>query len=492
MNSILPPVDIDSTTSDTWETSPEPDPKKLTPKESAFVELIRHGVINYRFQSLPHFALHINVNPSEDPHSSGEILARNFMMRIRFQNYVQKVCITCRLRYRKNKGTKEVQAWEGESWMSLQESLGRHFPATKANITENSMRDWWASNGSTFNWSGLPTETKENILQYCLCQPHGYGDFYYSRQGYRRSHSRAPGPREVVEQFGEWAGLLQVSAEVRRLSLQILFRGTWIWSTGLIINSYTHGQLLNSILRLSGYYQIFNTNSIPNSNDQTAVAHARQYLQFPRIYRELDNYATFMHGIRKIYLQFSFRDTLHFFKVSVGGFNRYRPAGFMTCDVFERLPHLNSICLALPTERMHKASYEPDPQLFHETDPCPRTLHRCIYERAAEELAWCKEVVLQFCMDIDEHERFNELHAAAKSALKFTDEELEELWKECDGGVPVDPASDPITGTKFEATKEIPEDKMADSQIEHFFPPKCRCPKNCRQAFPYAGRYHAR
>ncbi|KAF2786176.1 hypothetical protein K505DRAFT_151491 [Melanomma pulvis-pyrius CBS 109.77] len=411
-------------------------------------------------------------------------------MQIKFQNYMKQICRMCRsspsLQAQGGNDLNEVQVCEGSDWESLQENLSRNFPASEGNVTDDQMRDWWHSNGKIFNWSGLATELKETIIQYCMCRPHSYGNYFYCLEGYRRLRSSAPGPCEIVGQLGPWTSLLGVSAEVRKITLQICFRGGWLYPQGLSIMSNVQHHFQKSIHRLERYYQIFERHSIPDANNRKTMKLASQYKYFPKIYRELNTYATFMHGIRKVFLGFDSWSSLHFFKVSTCNFDKYRPQKFITCDVFERLPYLNAIYIFLPTD----GNFRNDPmifgpKLFDNNRPCARSLHRLIYENAAKELAPYNGVHMKMFMDEYEEQRFLDLHAAAKSELKFTDEELKELWEECGGGVQLDP--DSISTTKDERFEARPETLDGAGNIT--LTPYCKCEIPCLDAYQLAGRY---
>src|SRR5207249_4042845 len=97
---------------------------------------------------------------------------------------------------------------------------------------------------------------------------------------------------------------------------------------------------------------------------------------------------TYAHGIRKVCLRFDFFSFFHFFKVTVGGFDRMRQPLYVTCDILDRMPHLNALVIILPNGTTEMLQDQPRqyPKLFHRYSPCPRMLLRFIYERIAEEL----------------------------------------------------------------------------------------------------------
>jgi hypothetical protein len=111
-----------------------------------------------------------------------------------------------------------------------------------------------------------------------------------------------------------------------------------------------------------------------------------------------------------------FLDYMNFFKVTSGGFERYQNHNLMTYEIFEQLPRLNEIILRLPLRPGRGWRDDPrrfGPLLFHFVDPCPRQLHRVIYERAAEVLEPYKSVRVLNFVDENEESRFDSLHQAA-------------------------------------------------------------------------------
>ena len=112
---------------------------------------------------------------------------------------------------------------------------------------------------------------------------------------------------------------------------------------------------------------------------------------------------------------------------------------------------------------------------YGEPFSCPRILHRLIYERAAEVLATYENVNMFGFMDEAEKKSFHKLRSEAREKMKFTAEELEELYKEDGGGVELEKRL--IPGVQEEVVEE-PEWPMIQ---DAFWPPKCRCEVRCRK-----------
>lgn len=133
----------------------------------------------------------------------------------------------------------------------------------------------------------------------------------------------------------------------------------------------------------------------------------------------------------RLFLQFDWLQSLHFFKVSVGTLQSYRRNKLITCDIFQKLPHLHALHLDLPRKWWINKPMQPGPPLFHEVEPCPRTLQRLIYERAAEISAAYKNVHLTGFLQggAPVHELSRERSARAE----ISPTEIEELYTDSDG-----------------------------------------------------------
>lgn len=223
------------------------------------------------------------------------------------------------------------------------------------------------------------------------------------------------------------------------------------------------------------------SNSIPTTSSEEALS--KCYGRFPRIYPRLKQYATLRDGIQKISLGMDFLSFMHFFKVEAGGFQRFpKPRGFhMTYEIFERLPDLNEIVIRLPLRPRGGWKDMPqagDPQLFHEDSPCPRRLHRVIYERVAEVLASYDRVTIQNFVDGEEKQRFESARLEAINVLSFTRGELEELYADDGGGVELPDGLERGPGMAI-AGHEKPGVRYPEDLQDEFFPPLCFCDAPC-------------
>lgn len=483
------------------------------------IKNIRESFHTYRLKSVAHYALHVYVQLAEeddDPPPPHEVtLTYGFSTRVVFQPYLDEELQirACRPLFRAKKLTDSVQVREKGRWVSLDKFLSKHFPPNQGLVTESTMRNWWSENGKTFNWSGLPTELKNQVLQFCVCNPTGTSKYWLELQRHRQTYRPRPGPHEVVGLLGDWRALLGVSHQVRSLVLPLVLVRNDEYSGGLTIVSQSVRDLKSTMDRLGHYLQMTEEDSVPT--DARTIALANQYLEFPKHYPTLGRYATMRHGIRKLFLKFNFLDALHFFKVSTGTIHLYRGRDFMTCDIFEKLPCLDGLHIELPTERWKDHPRQPGPDLWHKDEPCPRTLHRFIYERAAEELATYNDVGMDGFMDADEKQRFWDHREAAMLQLRFTTKELEDLYAECSGGIQLG------VGLEFEEeggqvgggalrknkvgntwssrwSKYQPSNRRSNRRrdgevysrkaleeglLDDVFPPECVCEVPCREVF---------
>lgn len=469
--------------------------------EHDFMKVIRSRILEYRLQSPRHFAESIEVCQA-GPLRHGETdskLTPSFRIKVVFEKVVKphkyRLCRPVfRKRTRKSKSTPtdEVQIRENSRWISIEDFLSVYYPALNLAVKPYTMQDWWNANGKTFNWTALPTELKEHVMLFCLHRPEGHGLYQRIREEHKRhSYQRTPaaarqklGVYEVVDKLGDWCHLLGVARQVRALALRLCFLGSSgvASSKGLCIDATSYRRFEECIHRLGWYYQMTAANSLPVNQKTEALA--KCYSQFPKIYPHLSQYATFRHGIRKICLKMSLLSYMRFFKVTVGGFEKYWwTDNHMTSEVFDQLPLLNEVVIKLPVRprgvRGWRDNYmEGGPALIHYDFPCPRILHRIIYERIAEVLASCERVQLFRFLDYGEAQRFLNLRQSAIKKLKFTSAKLEHLYADDGGGVELDPTASVLNKVVLKEFQQPTLVHVADDE-KPFFPPKCRCTRNC-------------
>jgi hypothetical protein len=381
---------------------------------------------------------------------------------------------------------------EKNRWVRLNMSLQMHFPVSNDDyVSEYTMRDYWDSNGKAFPWTRLPTELKEHVFQFCVCKSNHNSKF------------PRPGAYEIVDQLGEWCGLLKVSRQVRALALRVVTVHNDMYPGGLCIVSNSLHAFQDSFNRLGWYFQVKEDNSIPT--DAWTEVLAKRYMDYPKQFPQLSRFALMRHGIRKLNIQFNWLDALYFFKVSIGSLDQWRPKSHITYEVFEKLPNLDGLRITLPNQwQNHEPVIRRGPKLFREEDPCPRVLHRMIYESIATHLASYSDLSVTGFMDVDEGQLFSDHREAAILSLKMTVEESKELYAECGGGVQLDVGSDveieephestltvgkstswtlnwspsPLRHqTRFEEPAVLPED------TDDIFPPRCFCDIPCSDAF---------
>jgi len=369
----------------------------------------------------------------------------------------------------------------------LEQFLSFTFPVIDTALQQDTLWHWWQNNGKMFNWARLPTELKEHVIEYCVHESHASG--VYSEKLTRfnqryKSHRRIrkPGPQEIVQQLGDWFQLLYVSHQIRAITLRLcIFGGRGLaYANGLCLVSSSPRSFAACLNRLGDYYQMVEENSVPTTAEEEALS--KCYGRFPRIYPELHRYATLRHGVQKISLGMDFHSFMHFFKVQAGGFQQLQKPRDPTYEVFERMPHLNEIVIQLPLRPHGGWKNNPSagrPPLFHYDKPCPRILHRLIYERAAEVLAPYEKVKLRNFIDGYERKRFLKAREQAIEAFNFTKVDLEKLYADDGGGVELG-VTEREVGLPAKAKHEDDMGLGYAGDVQGgFFPPLCYCDDHC-------------
>jgi hypothetical protein len=471
-------------------------------EEHPLMSNIRNTVLTHRMQSPSHFDLKIEVKQAFQTEKTR--LTRGFELNVAFCGFLFVDYFICRSVFRKSHQTKKrvatnlVQILDASSdrFIPLQTFLGIKYPVYPHSVGDSEMRAWWAGNGKVFDWMGLPTELKEQIIESCLDRPSSQWD----HQRNKRCHSKhqltrrfEPGVYEIVDRLTDWAALLGVSHQVRAITLRLFFVGVF-GGFGIVARSVRG---LHSVLnRLGRHYQLNDPDSLPT--DYITQAKAQCYYHHPRIYPQLKQYATFRHGLRQIYLEMGFIDYMHFFEVTTGGFERYLDPGEISYKVFEQLPHVKKITLRLPRRPRQgwvDNPFQKGPQLFHYEFPCARTLHRVIYERIAGVLTLYPHVKVKGFGDEGERDRFYALRQSSMKNSTWTAADYQELYEECGGGVELGEMVQP--GSWIEEVEEEKEEQQGGSDEAEggipnrvvvappnaFFPPKCRCDTKCHMLY---------
>lgn len=468
--------------------------------EHPYMQNIRKAVLKYRLQSAVHFDVVVRVEQALQivPICTDWATDPTFKLKVSFADHNGPETYTCRSKFRTdhNKNVlvprNQIMVVGSGRPMSLNSFLCMKFPAhEEEKVPIDSMQGWWSQNGKHFNWAGLPTELKELVVQNCVHQLMSRSQFnekyrrHQSRWKSRAGTQREFGTFEIVDKLGDWASLLGVSHQVRAIALRLCFMGSseMVYSKGFSIFTKSSKKLKNTLARLGRYYQMSAANGIPIDDETQALANCYKY--YPRIYKHLDQYAAFSHGIRRISMTMDFLELMHFFKATVGGFERYIRPGSLSYEIFERLPNLAEIVIGLPGKPRGgwDNTFCRGPYLFHEESPCPRVLHRLIYERIVDTLTLYPRIMVQGFIDDDEQARFESLREAAMKDPKWTAEEYDELYAECGGGIPLDEAV--IAGSWIEIAEDedMPSMEVEEEKVNDYFPPECYCEEKCLVLF---------
>ena len=239
-------------------------PPTPTLNDHPFLERIRAIIADYRKLSPLHFAVHVAVQADETFQPSSLKIENEIKVHVFFHNYYKELEHICRPVFHEGKFTGQVEVkTKCRKWITLDKKLAVDFPPDENQADEATLRAWWDVNGKSFNWSGLPTELKEIVLQFCVSKPHGLSDFYTGSQAYKRRNRQKSGIYEVVGQLGAWKSLLQVSHQVRAIVLSLLLVRNELYSGGLSIISLGTRDFKDVILRLGQYLQLNGPNSLP-------------------------------------------------------------------------------------------------------------------------------------------------------------------------------------------------------------------------------------
>lgn len=341
------------------------------------------------------------------------------------------------------------------------------------------------------NWAGLPTELKEHILQLCLFDPQDSVVLTdqkrrraaYARRGFGARHDL--GPYEVVSRLGAWSSLLQVSRQVRTLVLRLYFIGRrgQIDESGFHVATLTYDELGSTIRRLDRYYQLMKSGCVPTDNQTTLLSQA--YKHFPRMYPELKRYATFKHGIQTIHIEMGFKAYMHFFEIKVGSFKQYLEPKSLSYRIFDQMPKVRNITIFLPGKPEGgwiDDYWRSGPQIFHSDSPCPRILHRVIYERAAQVLVPYQNVCMTGFMDDTEEQCFSKSLAIARGQLQFTEQDFEDLYADCGGGIQLDEITQAGAWHSDQKDGDYWLEQRRSYVKSDLFPPKCDCTERCDRA----------
>jgi hypothetical protein len=417
---------------------------------STFRANVMKVVRKYEMQSLQHYALRIDATAVSRHIGDYPVEGIYVQFRSGFGPFTKKKIRFCRMDC-PTKGMISVYETAGQRRsLPLDESLTSLFPPNKELVTEDIMREYWDKNGKYLNWAGLPAELKLDILDNCVSSLCSYRDWFHglprasSAPGTRkRPHPRSRrDPPELVEKLGAWKGLCGIASKsVREVVLDLLLKRSTAYPHGFCITSENFAKFSQRLEGLDQCYQMSKPNSMPKLDEDNATILQQQYKLFPKQHPQHDQFATLKHGIRKVKLQFTFLDSMHFFKVTKDNIHLQRDSDLVTCEVLDQMPNLTEIHIDLPTRYDHRcewSGYRYGP-LVHNEDPCPRTLHRVIYEQIAIELATHENVSVRNLMDEDEELRFKAMRKSAQRRHKLTAADMVELYavgtEEREGGI---------------------------------------------------------
>ncbi|KAF9735119.1 hypothetical protein PMIN06_001464 [Paraphaeosphaeria minitans] len=471
-------------------------------------ELVKETVSRYCMQSAAHSALHIDVQLAASGHQPNNDAATP-QLNVTLQNYSQKFIWLCKRCFRKGRATRKVMVCTDKYPVPLQRLLAEHFPVSGAMTSGDTLRQFWNANGKSFNWTGLPTELKEHIIQFCIVTAPKHPDNFHDTTSVDRLSTIDKRSCELIDRLSRWKSLLRVSIQVRALALRLCFNGSLIFDKGLCMTSYSLPNLSGRISQLEHFSQIAEPNSTPLHPDGSRRLLAVVYRDAPKIYPELKRYGDFSQGVRKVDISFDFISFYRFFQVTAGEFGKdCLQRCTLSCNVFEKMPQLNEIIVRLPANRKKtwvNKTHQMERPLFDITSPCPRMIFRILYERIAEALAAYDNVSVKNFLDEHEEERFWGLRQTKMKALqdtpapepfKLTVEELQEISTPDGGGIHLTPSEImQVRQERYERLALQLEKKDMERQlgslvqdetaVEEFYPIRCQCFVPCQERYGF-------
>jgi hypothetical protein len=315
-------------------------------RDRSLLDMVKNTVRRYRMQSPAHFTLHIDIQLADTGHVPN-CGAFKSQLNITFQHYSKEVHWLCKQYLKKGRPTQKVMVCNTSVrfGVPLSKLLAEHFPVSEAWTSEDTLRDFWNTNGKSFDWARLPTELKEHVIQFCIVTAPSHPDHFHDDPRVRTFD--APKARymrscELIDRLSRWKSLLRVSTQVRAITLRLCFSGSLTFDQGLCMTSYGLQDFSDRFSNLEQFSQITEPNCVP-TNVPSHLPRA-VYRDAPKLYPELRRYGTFAQQIRKIDLSFDLINFYRFFKVEKGGFGKedHRRC-LVTYDVLEKMPHLNQV-----------------------------------------------------------------------------------------------------------------------------------------------------
>ncbi|OAG10729.1 uncharacterized protein CC84DRAFT_492555 [Paraphaeosphaeria sporulosa] len=94
--------------------------------------------------------------------------------------------------------------------------------------SEGTLKQFWNANGKSFNWSDLPTELKEHVIQFCIIMAPKHPDHFHSNTRVDRLSIIDKHSCELVDRLSQWKSLLRVSTQVRAITLRLCHNGSLV------------------------------------------------------------------------------------------------------------------------------------------------------------------------------------------------------------------------------------------------------------------------
>ncbi|KAF3050752.1 hypothetical protein E8E11_009162 [Didymella keratinophila] len=260
--------------------------------QSPPMDCLNEAVRQYGVQSPDHFELEVKARQANRPYGkSAKTNPKDNSLTMSFDvqfcgNTIEgpiTVLAQCQLHRSGRRTRKKRWACLAVSHSGISEALetflAATFPVIDGPLRHDTLSLWWLVNEKSFNWTALPIELKERIIQHCMHQPSTYGVYSERLARFHRRHKpdhdiRRPGPFELIEQLGDWLPLLSVSHQVRAVTLRLCISGggTLPYPEGLCIPASSYRDLRERICRLRDHYQTTTANCVPVSPAEQSLS----------------------------------------------------------------------------------------------------------------------------------------------------------------------------------------------------------------------------
>lgn len=92
----------------------------------------------------------------------------------------------------------------------------------------DTLREFWIANGKSFNWTDLPTELKEHVIQFCIFTAPKHPDHFHRINHLPQLSRIDQRSCELIDRLSQLKSLLRVSTQMRAITLRLCFSGSLV------------------------------------------------------------------------------------------------------------------------------------------------------------------------------------------------------------------------------------------------------------------------